>query len=61
MKLAKELHVWLVRLGLAIAVLLYLLSVQNENELLFECIFDLLQLTASSAFEVFKIWVMMLK
>jgi len=55
MKLAKELHVWLVRLGLAIAVLLYSLSVQNENELLFECIFDLLQLNASSAFEVFKI------
>jgi len=40
---------------LAIAVLLYSMSVQNENELPFECIFDFLQLTANSAFEVFKI------
>jgi len=51
----------LARRGLAIAVLLYSVSAQNENKLVFECILDLLQLTASSTFEVFKILVMMVK
>jgi len=47
--------------GLAAPVLLYWVSAQNENEFVLECNVTCYQQTASTAFEVFKIWVMMLK
>jgi len=50
---------WLARRVLATAVLLYIVLALNENNFYLNGFFDLLQLTASSAFEVFKIEVML--
>ena len=54
-------YMWLARHGLVTAVLLHFSVSVKWNWTCIWMHFDMLKLTASSAFEVFKIWVMMLK